>query len=157
MKFIKDDYAVKLFLLVVLIAVAMVSLVIVFQNNFEDINLRYKDKVDELNNTFEQLVGAQSQLNRTLTDLEVNELKVEDLRGKYTEIRTERDLLDAERKRLNSEVEQKKSQIANLEFEKSELTERNDELSERNSDLQDENEDLRSRLDTCEESGGTNC
>jgi len=75
MYFIKDKLTVKVFLLVVLLLVCMVSLLVVFSRNFEEINTKYQQKVAELNSTFENLTGTQKQLNKTITDLELKNIK----------------------------------------------------------------------------------
>lgn len=111
MAFIRDSINVKIFLLVVLVVVAMVSLVIVFKKNFEDINLEYSKKVTELNTTFENLIDVQSNLNKTAEELEIRSLREEDLKDKYGELKDERDTLADEKIKLMDEVEDKNQQI----------------------------------------------
>ena len=149
MGFLKDTINVKIFLLVVLAIVAMASLVVVFQRNFEDINERYREKVLELNATFENLTGAQLKLNKTLTDLELKSIKETDLKNKYSELKNERDTLEDEVNRLNVEITEKETKIKSL----------NDKIISLESDIDKLNskiEKLQKRVD-CFKSGGSNC
>ena len=156
MDFIRDSWNVKGFLLVAIVAVAMVSLLIVFQKNFKDINDQYAEKAQELNETFDQLTGAQTQLNNTMEDLEIQTLKEGDLRDKYIELRTQKEILEAERNRLKSEVAEKVSEISSLDAEISSLEEDIQELNSRIGNLQSENDDLQEE-NSCLRSGGANC
>lgn len=156
MNFIKDSWNVKIFLLVVLVAVSMVSLLLVFQRNFKDINVRYHTKLDELNATFEQLTGAQAQLNNTIEDLQLQNLKESDLREKYVQLRTQKDALEIERNNLRTDVANKTNQINLLNVQISSLQSQINDLNARISRLQDENTRLSTQV-SCLRSGNTNC
>ncbi len=156
MGFIKDSLDVKIFVLLVVIVAAMVSLVVVFQNNFKDINTRYQSKIEELNNTFEALVGAQANLNETIEDLEVQTIREGDLRDKYTDLKDNRDAIEAERRRLSAEVAQKTNQISLLTAEVASLESEIQDLNARVNRLQEENENL-DQENNCLRGGGQNC
>ena len=149
MAFIRDSINVKVFLITILVAVAMVSLLVVFQKNFEDINSRYSTKLEELNTTFERLSNVETELNRTAENLEIGALREDDLRDKYGDLKEERDDLAAEKIRLMNEVEEKTEEISTLEIQ---VAIKDDEIADLNSRI----EDLRSRID-CFEDGGTAC
>jgi len=142
MSFIKDSLNVKVFLLVVIIAVCMVSLLIVFHKNFVDINNKYDDKVKELNQTFDSLVGTQSKLNKSLSDLELKTVKEEDLKDKYSELRTSNEKLEADNKKMTDELAAKKAE--------------NEDLKEENVDLKKKREALLEKV-KCLETGGQGC
>lgn len=149
MAFLKDSINVKVFLLVVMAVVAMVSLVLVFKTNFEDINLEYTKKVGELNTTFEALKGTQSVLNKTAEELEIRSLREEDLKDKYGELKEERDELVKEKTKLLDEVEDKIDQINTLNIQ---IKVKENEIS----DLKDDVASLKNKLN-CYQSGQTNC
>ncbi|MBS3152135.1 hypothetical protein J4230_01855 [Candidatus Woesearchaeota archaeon] len=149
MYFIKDKLTVKVFLLVVLLLVCMVSLLVVFSRNFEEINTKYQQKVAELNSTFENLTGTQKQLNKTITDLELKNIKEADLRDKYKTLKNERDSLDAQVNKLNADVAQRDKKINSL-------TLKVDSLEEEIEDLESKITKLDKRIN-CFKNGGTNC
>lgn len=149
MAFLKDSLNVKIFLLVVMAVVAMVSLVLVFKTNFEDINLEYTKKVGELNTTFEALKGTQSVLNKTAEELEIRSLREEDLKDKYGELKEERDDLATERVKLLDQIEDKDDQINTLSIQ---IKVKENEIS----DLKDDVASLKNKVN-CYQSGQTNC
>ncbi len=149
MAFIKDSLNVKIFLLVVMVVVAMVSLVLVFKTNFEDINFKYLKKTGELNATFEALKGTQSDLNKTAEELEIRSLREEDLKEKYGELKDERDQLITEKIKLLDEVEDKNDQINTLSIQ---IKVKDNEISSLNDDVAN----LKQKVN-CYQSGQTNC
>ncbi len=149
MAFIKDGINVKIFLLVVLVIVSMVSLVIVFNNSFKEINTKYQEKALELNSTFTNLTGAQKELNKTISNLELKSLSEADLRSKYTELKSQKEALDAEIIDLNKDIATKNNKIAILEFDVASLNKDIDKLNSRIDNLQE-------RID-CFENGNTGC
>ena len=149
MSFIRDTLNVKIFWIVVLIAVSMVSLLVVFNRNFEDINTRYQEKVSELNSTFQNLTGTQTQLNKTLSELELKDIKEADLKKKYTELKNERDSLESQVNKLTLDLVDRDKKINSLRLEVDSLKENVDKLNSKISKL-----DKRVK---CFESGGTNC
>lgn len=149
MAFIKDGLNVKIFLIIVIVLVCMISLVVVFRNSFQIINSKYKEKANELNSTFVNLTGAQKELNKTLSNLELKSLSEADLRSKYTGLKNENDALNSQIVQLNSDIKVKTVKIGDLEFENSELQDKIDSLNSRITRLQD-------RID-CFENGNTGC
>lgn len=123
MAFIRDSLNTKVFLLVVLVVVAMVSLVVVFRKNFEEINSRYSEKVEELNSTFENLIDVQANLNKTAEELDIRSLREEDLKDKYGVLKDEKDALITEKIKLLDEVEDKTQEIKVLNIHLAELNE----------------------------------
>ncbi|MBI2148621.1 hypothetical protein HYU23_02985 [Candidatus Woesearchaeota archaeon] len=149
MGLIRDTLNVKIFVLIVLVVVAMVSLLVVFQRNFEDINVKYKEKVHELNTTFANLTGAQTQLNKTLSDLELKNLRETDLREQYTKLKADRDSLQDEVNKLNGVIAEKDKKITSLNNKIIILESDIEKLERKISKLE-------KRID-CFESGSTNC
>ena len=126
---IKDHWNVKIFLLIVLVVVSKVSLLVVFNRNFEDVNTKYNEKTSELNATFESLLGTQSQLNKTMSDLELKNLKEADLRDQYKQLKTERDGLQLQIQNLNKNIADRDSKIKSLNIKISDLEESVDKLN----------------------------
>ena len=149
MAFIKDDINVKIFVLVVLVVVAMVSLLIVFNKSFKDINDRYQNKTQELNTTFGQLVGAKTELNKTMNNLELQNIKEEDLKTKYTQMKALKEALAIDKANLQADVANKTTQIGDLEFQLDTKTKEISSLKSQISRLND-------KID-CLENAGTNC
>lgn len=139
MAFIKDSINVKIFILVAIVVVGMVALVFVFSKNFDDINTRYSEKLLELNQTFDELSSAQSELNSTMEDLELKSLREEDLKGRYSSVKTQRDNLERKKNRLMGVVSEKEDEIVSLQMEIDDLE---DEIAEKNRRIDDLREDL---------------
>lgn len=149
MAFIKEAASAKIFVLVILVLVAMVSLLVVFQNNFRNINSRYNEKVEELNSTFDNLIGVQSQLNQTAEELEIRSSREEDLKDRYGDLKEDRDDLESENLGLQNDIEEKDRRIRILEAD---VAIKEEEIGELKSDV--------SRLSdkvTCYQNGQTNC
>ncbi len=149
MGFIKDSFNTKLFLLIVLTGIAMVSLAVITEKHFKEINARYENKVKELDNTFNNLAGAQVRLNETIEDLEITGLREESIKDKYNELKSERDKLMSERSSLLNQIDSKDQKIEKLERN---LAFNEEEID----DLNDRANKLKSRID-CFESGNANC
>ncbi|GEM_PF-4886001 len=149
MAFIKDTINVKIFLLVVLVLVSMVSLLIVFKNSFDDVTARYTNKTLELNKTFERLSGTEVQLNKTMDNLQLKSLKEEDLRTKYTQLRDERDLLVGQKNQLLKDVDDKNKQVLLLDGQLIIFNQTITDLNRRINLLRKEND--------CLKTNGTNC
>ncbi|MBS3168149.1 hypothetical protein J4216_03435 [Candidatus Woesearchaeota archaeon] len=149
MGFIKDALDVKVFFLVVIIAVCMVAFLVVFHKNFEDVNTKYEEKVGELNSTYNKLLGTQERLNETVEDLELTNLKEEDLKKKYNELLNKNERLEKDKLNLQKEVSDKNSEIGDLKTKNTVLQDSLDKEKSTNSKL-------RSRIN-CFEGGGANC
>ena len=151
MAFIKEGASAKIFVLVVLVLVAMVSLLVVFQNNFRNINSRYNQKVEELNATFDNLTNAQSRLNQTAQELEIRSSREEDLKGKYGDLKDERDSLETERNNLQNDVDVKEKRIKALEVD---IAIKEEALSKEKSQVADLSEKVNCYQNGCPQ---TNC
>ncbi len=150
MAFIRDTLSVKIFVLVVFVVVAMVSIVIVAYNNIESVNTKYSEKVGELEETFEDLTDIQKTLNRTAEELNIKEIREEDLQERYLTLKDDRDNLFNEKEsllgdieRLNLRIESQLIEIANKDEE---ISKKNDEIS----NWREEVECLRDRGDADE-------
>ena len=149
MGYFKDGVMIKIFLLIVFVIIAIVSLMLVVTRNFDDVNTRYKDKLIELNSTFENLTATQKQLNKSLEDIQVKSIKEADLQDKYGDLKDEKTALEKEISRLNGVVSERDAKIKSLNFKIGDLEEEIDDLNAKISKLN-------KRLD-CFEDGKTGC
>lgn len=150
MSFIRDTLSVKIFVLVVFVVVAMVSIVIVAYNNIESVNTKYSEKVGELEETFEDLTDAQKTLNRTAEELTIKEIREEDLQDRYLTLKDDRDNLFNEKESLVGEINNLNNRIEGMQIS---IAKKDEEISSLNDDVsswRDEAECLRLRSDTDE-------
>ncbi|HLC85845.1 MAG TPA: hypothetical protein VJG30_00975 [Candidatus Nanoarchaeia archaeon] len=156
MGFIQENANIKLFLLIVIVAGLAVALTVVYQQSYKDINQKYSSKLKELNQTFEQLTGTQSLLNKTKEDLELKEVREEDLTEQYTKIKKARDSLEADNNKLKVQLEQKEKKLQDLTGEvdklKNDIETKNEEIE----DMEQEVDSLKKQV-SCLRAGNANC
>lgn len=156
MGFIQENANIKLFLLIVIVAGLAVALTVVYQQNYKDINQKYSSKLKELNQTFEQLTGTQSILNKTKEDLELKEIREEDLTEQYTKVKKARDSLEADNNKLKIQLEEKEKKLQDLTGEinklKNDIETKNEEIE----DLEQEVDSLKKQV-SCLRAGNANC
>ncbi len=150
MAFIKDAINVKIFVLVVFVVVAMVSIVVVSYNNIESVNTKYSEKVGELEGTFEELTDVQKSLNRTAEELTIKELREEDLQDRYLTLKDDRDNLFNEKERLLGDIESLNSRIEGYLIQIANKDEEISSLSDEVSHWESEAECLKDRSDADE-------
>jgi len=112
MSFIDDNAHIWLLILIIVVAGAVAGLSVVYQQNFKSINYKYEIKLQELNNTFNDLIGAKSKLNDTLKELQVKSEREDDLSGKYTIVKTQKNDLETQKAELEASIEKKNQEIA---------------------------------------------
>ena len=114
MKFIDENANLGLFILIVIVAAAVVMLTIFYQDNFTDINTKYNTKIKELNQTFQDLLGTKSALNETAEKLALKARREEDLSKKFTNVKDERYALKNENEDLRQVVQEQSDSIRSL-------------------------------------------
>lgn len=135
MAFIDDNAHVWLLVLIVVVAGAVAGLSVVYQQNFKSINNKYDHKLQELNNTFNELIGAKSKLNETLSELNVKSEREEDLTGKYAVVKTQKDDLEIQKAELESIIDKKNQELAQKSQEINNLNNNIEDLENEKSTL----------------------
>ena len=135
MTFIDDNAHIWLLVLIVVVAGAVAGLSVVYQQNFKSINNKYDFKLQELNKTFNDLIGAKSKLNETLKELTVKSEREEDLTGKYATVKTQKDDLEIQKAELESVIDKKNQELAQKQQDINSLNDNIDELEDEKSSL----------------------
>ena len=156
MSFIEENANVKLFLLIILVAGLTVALTVVYQQNYKDITQRYHTKLNELNQTFEQLTGTQSLLNKTQEDLELKSLREEDLKSQYLIVKKRKDFLETETLQLKSDLDKATKEIQELTAKVDKLNNDLERANKKINDLETERDSLRNQV-SCLRAGNANC
>ncbi len=111
MGFIDYNANLGLFILIILISGIAIGLTVFYQANFKDINYKYDTKISELNKTFEKLLGTQDVLNKTKEELDLKAKREEDLSGKYTSTKEQKERLQTENSGLSKDLANTRSQV----------------------------------------------
>lgn len=147
MSYITRNANIILLFLIVLSATALVGATVYFQTNFERINKAYDAKLEKLNAVSEELNQKESMLGSLQQNLTIKIQREQELSGKYTEVRTEKETVEKERNQLSTE---KQSLQAELDESERVLGETKNSLeSEKalSSSLQDQVDDLKVEVD----------
>ena len=144
MSFIQKNLNTKLLFLLLLVAGGIAVLTLTYELSFTDINTKYENKVEELNETFNQLTQTQNIINRTKEELSLKTLREEDLSTQYTGLKETHEKTEAE----NQELEKTKTQLEQelLESQRETVTQKHEieDLQQETSDLKDS---VRNKLD----------
>jgi len=114
MGFIDYNANIGLFALIIIVAGIAVGLTVFYQLNFKDINHKYDTKIQELNKTFEKLIGTQDVLNQTKEELDLKAKREEDLSGKYTSTKQQKERLQGENADLSKNLANTRAQVDTL-------------------------------------------
>ncbi len=119
MDFIQKNANTKLLFLLLLIALGIVTLTILYQENFKNINTEYQNKVQLLNQTFNELTQTKTAINQTEEELQLKAQREQDLSTQFTGLKdthkktiTERDELADEKTQLDKQLLDTKRQLA---------------------------------------------
>ncbi len=114
MSYIQKDTNTSLLILLVSILLVIGGLTVFYQVSFKEVNSKYTTKVNELNQTYQQLTQNLDVLNKTKEDLKIKELREGDLTNRYLITQKERDDLTAQNQELLSIKTTLENQIERL-------------------------------------------
>jgi chromosome segregation ATPase len=151
MSFINKNANIILLFLIIIATLCLVGATVFYQKNFEKINVRYNEKLAELQNITSELVQKQTALNETQATLALKSEREEVFTEKYTEVEEEKETLESENEELEGEVS---TLSANLETAEAELETIRGELvveRTRTAQLTGQVEDLQSEVSDLED------
>lgn len=147
MGFIDDNAHIWLLIMVIVVAGAIAGLSVVYQQNFKSINHQYDAKLQELNKTFNDLIGTKKELNNTISELEVKAAREEDLGSKYTLANAQKNQLATDKAQLQADLATKTTENAELTAKVTDLTNKFNSAEERANTLQSRADGLQTKID----------
>ena len=134
MSFIKKDVNFGLLFIVILLAVAIASIGIYYNQKYGSLSENYHTQLDNLEQVTEDLLFHKSRLNQTASDLKVKEQDESDLNRRYTEMRDEKEKVDKRNTELDAGLREKSDQLVtatnDLLAAKSEIADQKTEIAD---------------------------
>jgi len=156
MSVMKRDINFGLFLIIIAVLVLFATFTIYYQTTYKNMTTNYNYKLEELKRTSEELGLQKSRLNETSYELEIKVEREQDLSGKYTGLKGERDKLQSDKEKLEIDLSSTKSQLAEksaqLVAKESELAQKTSELASAKTqiiNLIDERNNYKAQRDSC--------
>lgn len=114
MAYITKNTNLLLLALIIVSAIALAIASIYFQNNFEKINNEYNQKLAQLSNVSKQLEQEQAVLTKIRDELSLKSEREVQFTEKYTEIKGEKETLEAEKAGLLQEKARLEADLRDL-------------------------------------------
>ena len=108
----KRDVNLGLLLLIVAALLMFSGFTVYYQTTFKNVSKSFEIKIKELEVITNELEAKRGALNETSIQLQLKKQKEEDLSTKFTDVRSERDKLDADKKKLELELASTKTNLA---------------------------------------------
>lgn len=108
----KRDVNLGLLLLIVAALLMFSGFTVYYQTTFKNVSKSFEIKLKELGTITSELEAKRGALNETSIQLQLRKQKEEDLSTKFTDVRSERDQLDADKKKLELELASTKTNLA---------------------------------------------
>jgi len=108
----KKDVNLGLLLLIVAVLLMFSGFTVYYQTTFKNVSKSFEVKIKELEGVSKELESKRGQLNETSLQLQLKKQKEEDLSKKFTDVRSERDQLEADKKKLEVELASTKGILA---------------------------------------------
>jgi chromosome segregation ATPase len=135
----KKDVNVGLLILVFVLAVAITSLGLYYNQHYLSLSNKYNTQLVSLQKVTQDLLYHKSRLNETASSLQLKEQDESELNLKYTEIRDTKESLEKENSLLKQEVTQK---TADLLQKTNDLAEAQATISNKDLQIDSLNDDL---------------
>lgn len=139
MGYITRNANIILLFLILLSATALVGATVYFQQRFTSINTEYNTKLSQLSNITTQLEEYQGILTKAREELALKGSREEELTGKFTDIKTEKETLSQERDRL---LQEKTSLNVALADKTSRLTSATNTIAEKEAAITNLNKEI---------------
>lgn len=108
----KRDVNLGLLLLIVAALLMFSGFTVYYQTTFKNVSKSFETKIKELEVITNELEAKRGALNETSIQLQLRKQKEEDLSTKFTDVRSERDQLEADKKKLELELQNTKTTLA---------------------------------------------
>ena len=143
MKVMRRDVNFGLLLIIMATLICFSIFTVHYQNTFKNLSSNYYGKLNELDNVAQQLTLEKGKLNQTSYQLQVKEKRENELSDIYSDLRTEKEEVEADLKETQDALAAEKEKVIETQDE---LTATLNELTLTKSDLQQAYEKI-SRLD----------
>ena len=111
MAFMRRDINLGLLLLIAAALLMFSGFTVYYQTTFKNVTKSYETQIKALDAITKQLETKKTELNQTSVQLQLKKQKEEDLSTQFTDVRGERDALEAAKKKLEVELASTKSQL----------------------------------------------
>ena len=112
MAFMRRDINLGLLFLIMAAILMFSGFTVYYQTTFKNISKNYELKLGELQKISNELESKRGQLNETSTQLQLKKQKEEDLSKKFTDVRSDKEQLEADKKALQAELSSTKTDLA---------------------------------------------
>lgn len=151
MKVMRRDVNFGLLLIIIATLICFSSFAVYYQKSFKNLSTDYYGKLDELNKVADQLTSEKTRLNQTSYQLQVKEKRESELSNIYTDLRTEKEKLEADLKTTQDSLNAERDKVRQTQDE---LTQKMAELTSTQNDLQKaeaESEHLKDEVNNLED------
>src|SRR3989338_4693861 len=108
----KRDVNLGLLLLIVAALIMFSGFTVYYQTTFKNVSKSFEIKLKELETITSELEAKRGALNETSTQLQLRKQQEESLSQKFTDVRSEKDQLEADKKKLELELASTKTTLA---------------------------------------------
>ncbi|HLC96014.1 MAG TPA: hypothetical protein VJH97_01720 [Candidatus Nanoarchaeia archaeon] len=157
MGFIKKDVNFILLSLVLTVVILVIGVTFLYQHWFSNLSQEYQEKVQNLERVTEELGLKKTQLANTTQVIQEQQDTVGDLSQRFTQVRDEKDKLEADKATLSRELTESKAALvqaqATLSQKETLLSQAQADLVSANNridSLQNSNQELEDDLDQCQ-------
>ena len=133
MAYMKKNINIGLLLLITAALISFASFTVYYQTTFTNLSENYNKKISEMEQLATKLYVEKIRLNETSYQLQIKEEREQDLAGRYTEVRDERDKFKSEYETTKSALKEKSDE---LEASKTQLSQAQAELATVKADLE---------------------
>ncbi len=157
MKVMKRDVNFGLLLIIIATLISFSAFTVYYQKSFKNLSTDYYGKLSELDSVADQLTLEKGRLNQTSYQLQVKEKRESELSGIYTDLRVEKEGVEADLKTVQEALSAEQDKLREAQDE---LTQTLDELTTTKSDLENAQEridDLKDEIDDLEDQVASLC
>jgi chromosome segregation ATPase len=148
MTYFKRNVNIALLIIIIIILGSLVGLTTYYQSTYRNISVSYGQTVDQVNMLAKNLTMQKTELNRTLSQLEIKSEDKTKLDQLYGDLSNDNERLNAELTGALSELSDKRAELetaeANLLVAQQEITIKNADIADYKEQIKDLKADIRS-------------
>ena len=144
MSFIQKNLNTKLFFLLLILLSGIATLTLIYELGFTELNTKYHTKLEELNDTFNELTKTKTIINKTKEELTLKSLREEDLSTQYVGLKEENEQRTTERDQLQKNKADLEQQL--LDSQREGIAQKH-EIEDKDQEISDLKESSRNKLD----------